>query len=381
MTGKQSCCWNEHIIVELLKLDDALPEQTLQQLPRNELVHLGRDKGVIDEKQFLASLRVDNFVVKSYLWSFLDDPCHRERVCEYVICCTKLQHRAYLTLKTTYFDCLTGRLGPKYTIEAFIAALLTKDAFAYLVLPEHCTTAVAKHPLKPFVDATRQRHPELLEFADVNALEALITRTGFDNAKKYIATKVKTAVFNHVFVHLHRRVKGSLEARRRKSTSSVPGMMELYDTGVTDKTVEAEDCEIVIGLRKVFMKDTEAAGAVQIPDASVTPKHAEFLLHLECCRLAEETPRAFTPFPNPSLGRCYQRLCMRLFCKLLKVEESQENIQVALNMAPSLARARGKKMQSARKAKRKARKGKQGSRGRPKQNGYFNWRKGQRDIL
>jgi hypothetical protein len=48
---------------------------------------------------------------------------------------------------------------------------------------------VAKHPLKPFVDATRQRHPELLEFADVNALEALITRTGFDDAKKCIATK------------------------------------------------------------------------------------------------------------------------------------------------------------------------------------------------
>jgi hypothetical protein len=113
----------------------------------------------------------------------------------------------------------------------------------------------------------------------------------------------------------------------------------------------------------------------------VTPKPAEFLLHLECCRLAEETPRAFTPFPNPSLGRCYQRLCIRLFCKLLKVEESQENMQVALNMTPSLARARGKKMRSARKVKGKARKGKQGSRGRPKRNGYFNWRKGQRDIL
>jgi hypothetical protein len=38
--------------------------------------------------------------------------------------------------------------------------------------------------------------------------------------------------------------------------------MEIYDTGVTKKTVEPEDREIVIGLRKVFMKDTEAAGAV-----------------------------------------------------------------------------------------------------------------------
>ena len=136
-------------------------------------------------------------------------------------------------------------------------------------------------------------------------LEALVCRGGLDNAKIYIATKVKTAVFNHVFVHLHRHVKGSLETRERNillySTTSVPSMMELYDTGVTDKPVEPEDCEIITGLRRVFIKDSEATGAVPIPDASVNLKRAEFLLHLECYKLAEETPRALTPFPNPLL--------------------------------------------------------------------------------
>jgi len=112
-------------------------------------------------------------------------------------------------------------------VETFVKAFprTPSDAFQALMLPLHMTKIVEKHPLKPFVDATRRDF-----FGDVSflregdgvrpidplqdSLEGLVTKSGLDNAEKYSATKVKTAVFNHVFVHLHRRVKGSLEARK-----------------------------------------------------------------------------------------------------------------------------------------------------------------------
>ena len=357
-----------------------------ESLSRNRLVHLGHDEGILDDTQFEASIPSDTFVVKSYLWSYLDSDHHRDRVREYVILCTKIQHRAFLTLKTAYFACAHGLLGPDYTVEAFIKAFLKtpSDAFQALVLPLHLTKVVKNHPLKPFVDLTRHKFFREDSFRREEGsdeeypidplqdrLERLITKTGLDNAKKYIATKVRTAVFNHVFVHLHRRVKASLDARKcPEEESDIGGMCELYDKGETNKIVGPQDRETVSTLREVFMTPQQAREAVDIPDASPTPKLAEVLLHLECCRLAEETPGSFTPFPNASFSRCYQRLCTRIFCLLLGVSD----MHVTLNLTPSMARKRAKRLRHVKKRTEDDEKKK-------KKKGYFSMRKNEKDAL
>jgi len=83
-----------------VKKDPSRSRDDLEALSRNQLVHLGHDERILDDKQFEASIPSDTFVVKSYLWSYLDDDYHRARVRDYVILCTKIQHRAFLTLKT-----------------------------------------------------------------------------------------------------------------------------------------------------------------------------------------------------------------------------------------------------------------------------------------
>ena len=117
MPSKQSCKRSEDIVEKLVKKDPTRSRDDLKSLSRNQLVHLGRDEGILDDKEFEASIPSDTFVVKSYLWSYLDDDNHRARVREYVLLCTKIQHRAFLTFKTAYFACATGRLGPEYTVE------------------------------------------------------------------------------------------------------------------------------------------------------------------------------------------------------------------------------------------------------------------------
>lgn len=382
MPGGQSRRPSDVIVQLLLEKDPSLDPADLRTLSRHQLVRRGFENGVLDEKEFWASIPTDTYVVKSYLWSYLDDETHRDRIRDYVVLCTKVQHRAYLTLKTAYFACSTGRLGPEYSVKAFVEALLKNSAkgFEYLVFPLHLRDV--SHPLKPFVDATRREFFSEESFDREGRprdqlqddLVGLITRTGLDNAKKYIATKVRTAVFNHVFVHLHRRVKGSLHARKNpEEESDISGMCELYDKGETSKSVGPRDRETVIALRQVFLTDEQAKETVDIPDPSPTPNVAEMLLHLECCRLAEDTRGAFTPFPNASFTRCYQRLCTRIFCLLLKVQD----MHVTINLKPNLARKRAKRMRNA-KAAVKAETAKTAWK---KRNGHFSMRRNHKDAL
>ena len=369
MPSKRSIRSSEEIIERLVDEDKQLNPEDLKSLSRSQLVHEGRKYKVLNDTEFQASIPSDNYVVKSYLWSYLDDPIHRERVHHYVILCTKIQHRAYLTLKTAYFLCATGHFGPRYSVEAFVKALLTNPAqgFEYLVLPEHFPNT--SHPLRSIVDSTRQVYP-VFQDGLCASLEFLITRSGLDNAKKYIATKVRTAVFNHVFVHLHNRVKGSLEARKHpEEQSDLDGMKELYFKGVTDKNVGPRDRETVVTLRKVFLSDGAARNDTEIPEASSTPKASEMLLHLECCRLAEDTSRTFTPFPNASCSRCYQRLCTRLFCLLLRVDD----MQATINLSPSLARRRAQKTRDRRLSEK--------NKNNKRRNGYFTMRRNEKDAL
>jgi hypothetical protein len=111
---------SQEIISRLLATDaPGLTEEHLLSLTKNDLVRLGHAKGVLTEEQLHASLDIKHTVVKSYLWTFLDDPDHRSRVREYAILCSKVQQRAYLTLKTAYFACASGLLGDANTAEVF----------------------------------------------------------------------------------------------------------------------------------------------------------------------------------------------------------------------------------------------------------------------
>ena len=376
MPSKRSIRSNEELIDRLIKKDDQLNSEDLHNLSRSEIVHKAFEYGVIDEIEFIASIPSDNYVVKSYLWSYLHNPTHRKKVREYAIVCTKIQNRAYLTLKTAYFLCSSGQLGEQNNVETFVKALLTQPSkgFEYLVLPEHLPDT--SHPLKPIVDATRRAKPEFYDGL-CNSLENLVKRSGLSNAKNYIATKIRTAVFNNVFMHLHSRVRGSLEARKHPNEQSdLNGMTEFYMKGSTDKFIGVEDKKTIISLRKVFLSEDESTKEKELPEASQTPTEKQMLLHLDCCKLAEDTSKSFTPFPNASFTRCYQRLCTYLFCLLLGVKD----MHATINLSPSFEQKQAKHNRNKVSNKKKD-KSKQNGKRKRKRNGYFTMRKNGKNAL
>ena len=80
MPSKRSIRSSNDIINRLIEKDNQLDSENLNNLSRSQLVHKGLQYGVIDETEFQASIPSDNYIVKSYLWSYLDNPSHRERV-------------------------------------------------------------------------------------------------------------------------------------------------------------------------------------------------------------------------------------------------------------------------------------------------------------
>ena len=114
MPSKRICRSSDDIIGALISGEKGGTADFYKSLTRNALVREGHSAGVLNDEEFQSSLLYDNTVVKSYLWTFLDDPVHRSRVREYVLQCSTLQQRAYFTLKTAYFACVTGELGLEY---------------------------------------------------------------------------------------------------------------------------------------------------------------------------------------------------------------------------------------------------------------------------
>jgi len=149
MPSKRICRSSDDIIGALISGEKGGTADFYKSLTRNALVREGHSAGVLNDEEFQSSLLYDNTVVKSYLWTFLDDPVHRSRVREYVLQCSTLQQRAYFTLKTAYFACVTGELGLEYNEASFVTALLHKpaEAFCDIVLPEH-RNASFSHPIQ-----------------------------------------------------------------------------------------------------------------------------------------------------------------------------------------------------------------------------------------
>ena len=313
-------------ITQRLEAEHGCDPILLEQLSWNALVNLAHDAGVLDEKEYEASLVCNTTVIKSYLWTFLKNQTHRDAVREYVMLCNRLQQRAYLTLKTAHYACDSDMLGNGNSEHELATALVTASstAFVYLVLPEDGKNV--NHPIRPIIDATRDAHPCLNDFADVPALVRIATKSGLNNTARYVGVKVRTAVYNHITVHLHRRVKQSMTARRINKETDVEGMMELFTSMKTDKVVGPDDRGTIIRLRRVFMPAEEAdAEGAQVPPAPPTdPTHAMVMLHFECCRLVADTDHKFSAFPNASLKRCYQRLCNRLLTYVLKVRDTDD---------------------------------------------------------
>jgi len=363
MPSKRIYRSSDDIIGALISGEKGGTADFYKSLTRNALVREGHSAGVLDDEEFQSSLLYDNTVVKSYLWTFLDDPVHRSRVREYVLQCSTLQQRAYFTLKTAYFACVTGELGLEYNEASFVTALLHKpaEAFCDIVLPEH-RNASFSHPICDIIDAVKMRYPLLDDFADVDALRLIATQSGLDNTKKYMATKIRTAVFNHITIHLYRRIGGSMHSRRVDDDTDVQGMMELFMSGLTQRSISSTDRREVEKLRRIFVTDKQAVEeGFPLPDVSTTdPSHEMVMLHLECCRLAEGTDGEFSPFPNAALGRSYHRLCSRLAQLILKVK----SFEVTFHLGREASKQRGKQSRTLRHGRRKGK----------KRNGFFTLR-------
>jgi hypothetical protein len=148
------------------------------------------------------------------------------------------------------------------------------------VAPEHVTGATREHPFRKIVERTREVFPELIDFADYYTLESLVTKTGVDNSKKFIAKKIQTSVFNHVVIHLYIRMKGSMESRRLDEKSDVDSMKKLFVTGEDDGKVAETDRAMVRSLRyECFLNEKPEASRERgtQDEAKKREKHAEKL--------------------------------------------------------------------------------------------------------
>lgn len=313
-------------------------KEYLSSLTRNALVHLAHTNGKINNEELRSSLLYDTTVVKAYLWTLLDDAATRCKVREYAIQCTRLQQRAYMVLTSTYYNAL--RHGE---LEGFVTALRSKDAYDVLVLPEHIVESTRHHVLRPYIQRTLQETPQLASFADVDALRGLIGQTGFDNAKKYIATKIETSVSQHILRHILPRVIRNI-LRSRHESSDEAGFRELFHTGDTEKTVHPSDVDRIRSTRAVFTSQMSTPAGITLPDE---PTAAMMSLHLTCCSQATGDD-AFAPFPSCGLGRNYQRLCTRLFKVLTGAD-----LVTALHLSPDAWKAR---MKSQRRKKHRSQK-------------------------
>ena len=182
----------------------------------------------------------------------------------------------------------------------------------------------------------------------MEALRKLIGLQGFDNAKKYIATKVKTSVSQHILRHiLPRTIRHVL--LDCDASSDEHGVKELFYTGETDKTVHPNDVERIALLRSTFVSKKITPEGIPLPEE---PNVNMISLHLKCCAAATGDD-AFAPFPSNGLGRNYQRLCTRLF-KIL----TGDDMIPALHLTPAAWKARMKTQR--RKKRRKHKKNKPG---------------------
>ena len=343
--SRSLCRSSEHLIGLLIGVEGGskFDRPYLESLTRNALVHLAYDEKKIDDEELQSSLSYTTNVIKVYLWTLLDREDSRRKVREYAIECSKLQQRAFILLRSTYYN--SRRHGD---LEAFVRALDTKGSYERIALHEHVVDSTRDHPINPFIDRTLQESPLLRSFGDSEALRALVGLGGFDNAKKYIATKVKTNVNQHVLRHILPRVVRHL-LRGCHANSDIDGVKELFYSGVTEKTVHSDDIERIASMRSIFVTKKYTPEGISLPEE---PNVKMISLHLECCAAATGED-VFAPFPSCGLGRNYQRLCTRLF-KFLTGEDLVE----ALHLTPLAWRARMKAQR--RKKRRKHKKNKPG---------------------
>ena len=84
MPSKILCRSNDYIIQTIRERNPSADAQyDLHSLTRKALVREGHAVGVISDDELHSSLMYNNTVVKSYQWTFLDDPVHRQRVRDY----------------------------------------------------------------------------------------------------------------------------------------------------------------------------------------------------------------------------------------------------------------------------------------------------------
>jgi len=69
----------DELIERLIQKDNQLNSDDLHNLSRSQIVHKAFEYDVIDENEFIAFIPSDNYVVKSYLWSYLHNPIHRQK--------------------------------------------------------------------------------------------------------------------------------------------------------------------------------------------------------------------------------------------------------------------------------------------------------------
>lgn len=263
ITASEKALFMKHISDAWLRmrLSEHIPDvEELRTYNRNLLLEQAVTYQIIPREEADRSLLCSMTTVKCYLWTLIDDRAVSSVLREYASICSQITIRGSIIANLVALELYrTDQLAELFS--------LVKNALSIrqLLLPEYFATH-KNVGASPLVSEIVQRYAESIP--PVPNWEQCMSRSGWDNALKYIANKFQSAVSRHVRIHLIARCKKYLSAVCN-DTNSAKGC---FCQGTLDR-LDADDLKKVSWLRSFFGNkngelvdvDDEAIGATFLP--------------------------------------------------------------------------------------------------------------------
>jgi hypothetical protein len=283
---------------------------------------------IISEEQYESSWSGIVRCVKCYLWTLIgrEYGLARKKMKEYASVCSEVMIRGSILANLM----ATFAIRENRVDEMF--AVLKKDKIRQVMLPEF------------FAPEKRERlvNDVLEQCADCilpcPRWERVMSRSGWDNALKYLSNKYLTAVACHVYVHITARCKKYIDA----TCDQKDACKALFFQGKTEHNLSSQDLDRVQRLRSFI---GAATGALKQPE-KLTSK----LFELHILLLTSDVKGIKgSVMPVSSWSRSYHRACARVFNELMKSVSCGMRFEEAFS--PSMVEC---KLRDSRKKKRKS---------------------------
>ena len=324
----------------------------------NWMLQEALDRDIITEEEFQSSFAGKFTTIKAYLWSVVPNKAVTSFLRNYACVCSQLMLRG-----SVFANLVATFAASHHRTDELFSVIKSKAKTRQLLLPEFFTSASDTSKLvKEAFLVFKDELPPCPDYLGV------MSRSGWDNGLKFIASKYQSAIVRHVTVHLERRIRRLLETECTDPSAS----KEMFFQGTVDAEMTLDDRKKVDDLRKEFkLRRGEKWSAPMSLTKSVWSLHIRLMGYG-----SKGLTGSLVPFS--SWSRSYHRCDSRVFDNLMK--QSKLNVRFDDFFDPGVVTTQLRATRKRRRhAKRKSLKGK----GRRKQycrinSNVFKFKKGAR---